>query len=103
MRLLHVEDVTAAVVAEAVGGNAQEAEDIATGAAAGEEYTRHKKPNFNFTEMNIPPGSVLKSVSSNHEVTVIGPRKVKVDDKEMYLAPATKLVLSLGYNVAPCP
>jgi T5orf172 domain len=107
LKLLHTEDATAEVAAEvAAEFNAEptgeKQKDMELGSRAGEHY-RRKRPNMNFREMNILPGSILTSLATGQEVTVTGDKKVKLGNEEMFLSPATKKVLKLGYDVAPGP
>jgi hypothetical protein len=89
-------DVTAVLKAEA---------EQAAGAdvAAGEAYERTRRPNLNFTEMQIPIGSDLVSTVNQGVARVVGPRKVMFDGAEMFLTKATQAVLGTEYPVAPAP
>lgn len=101
LRLLHTEDATAAVAAEPAGPDAQE---LAAGEAAGEQFRRTRRPNLNFHEMGIADGSVLSSTArEQQQVIVTGAKKVKLGDEEMSLTAATRAVLGLDYSVAPGP
>ena len=64
---------------------------------------RARRPNLNFEEMGILPGSELRSVKADITVTVLGPKKVKLGDEEMSLTAATRQGLALEYSVAPGP
>lgn len=100
LRLLHKEDATAEVAAQPVGIDAQ---DVAAGAAAGEQYRRTRRPNLNFHEMGIADGALLTSTARESSVIVSGPRRVKLAGEEMSLTAATRTVLGLEYSVAPGP
>lgn len=95
LKLLHVEDATADVAAQATGIDEQ--------SLAAAEGMRHRRPNLDFHEMGIPNGAVLDCLSSTATVTVVGPRKVKLGDSEMSLTAATRQVLQLDYNIQPSP
>jgi hypothetical protein len=71
--------------------------------AAGEAYERTRRPNLNFSEMQIPVGSVLVSTVNQSTAIVVGPKKVRLDGEEMFLTAATRKVLGTEYSVAPAP
>lgn len=96
LKLLHVQDATAELSTSAGAPIAQEV-------AAGEEYTRLRRPNMNFAEMGIPVGSELVSAASGATVTVAGEKKVSLNGTAMSLTAATRQVLGLDYSVAPAP
>lgn len=89
-------DVTAAVKAETE-------RDAATDVAAGEAYERARRPNLNFTEMQIPIGSELVSTVNQRIATVVAPKKVMFDGAEVSLTAATRAALGSEYSVAPAP
>jgi hypothetical protein len=74
--------------------------------AAAEQLSR-RRPNLNFLEMNIPIGSQLFFLGSEQSepvfVTVVGPRKVRLNDGELSLTAATRQVLGSEYSVQPSP
>lgn len=70
---------------------------------AAAEQMRARRPNLNFEEMGIPMNSELCSVKTGAKVTVIAPKKVRLEGEEMSLTTATRQVLALQYNVAPGP
>jgi hypothetical protein len=89
-------DVTAAIKAEAE-------QAAVADVAAGEAYERTRRPNLNFTEMQIPIGSDLVSTVNQSIARVIGPKKVMFDGAEMSLTAATRAALGSEYSVAPAP
>lgn len=89
-------DVTASVKAEAE-------QAAVADVAAGEAYERTRRPNLNFSEMQIPVGSVLVSTVNQSTAIVDGPKKVRLDGEEMFLTAATRKVLGTEYSVAPAP
>lgn len=64
---------------------------------------RHRRPNLNFSEMRIPMESILKSVDTGEEATVVGERLVIFRQEEMSLTNATKLASAKEYALAPTP
>lgn len=96
LKLLHVEDAT-----QEVAGLAEIEQSIAD---SEQQVLGSRRPNLNFQEMQIPVGSVLVStVSQDVTATVVGPKKVQFQGTEMSLTAATRIVLELGYSVAPGP
>ena len=95
LRLLHTQDVTKEM-------EEQPSEVDPQSVAAGEQL-RKRRPNLNFEEMGIPIGSVLQSTHGDVTVTVVGPKKVKLGDEELFLTSATSQVLQSEYPVAPGP
>ena len=71
-----------------------------------EEYNavkQYHRPMLNFEEMNIPNGAILNYVKdTNINVKVISEKKVLFNNKEYSLTKATRELLELPYNVAPC-
>ena len=65
------------------------------------ERLRTRRPNLNFQEMGIPPGTVLDPTSGEETAVVVDDRKVRFRDKEMSLSEATRLRENLSYQVAP--
>ena len=89
-------DVTAAIKAETE-------QAAVADVAAGEAYERTRRPNLNFTEMQIPIGSELVSAVNQRIARVIGPKKVMFDGAEVSLTAATRAALGSEYSVAPAP
>lgn len=71
--------------------------------AAAERFKKNRRPNLNFREMGVREGSVLKSVQTGGEVTVVGDKEVEYKGEVMSLSAATKTVLETGYSIAPTP
>lgn len=67
------------------------------------ERLRSRRPNLNFIEMGIAPGTTLEPTSGDETAEVVDARKVRFRDEEMYLTTATKLRLNVDYGVAPAP
>lgn len=94
LKLLHTEDATAAVAHQL------ESSDQAD-TAAGEAYTRKRRPNANFVEMGLPLGAELICAAAGATAVVVEPRKVKFQDRIMSLTEATRIALKLEYSVQP--
>ena len=62
-----------------------------------------RRPNLNFDEMSIPPGSILQSTNTEDTVEVSGPKKVIFRGTEMSLTRATRDLLGFSYSVQPTP
>jgi hypothetical protein len=93
---LHTEDTTQEVT--------KQANDVDQQSLAAAQKMRARRPNFNFEEMVIPVGSELRSIRADvPAVVVIGPKKVILNNEEMFLTAATRQALALDYNVAPGP
>ncbi len=99
LRLLHTQDATAEIAAQSTAQST--GNDDQSLAAA--EVLRARRPNLEFREMGIFDGAVLECIDNNATVTVVGPKKVRLGDAEMSLTAATREVLSIERNVAPCP
>jgi hypothetical protein len=95
LQLLHTEDATHEVSQQPTGLDQQ--------SLAATEQLRKRRPNFNFVEMGIPPGSVLQSTHNETTVTVVGPRKVLLGEEELFLTNATSKTLAIDYQVQPGP
>jgi hypothetical protein len=93
--LLHTAEVDVPAAELATGGDAVEN-------AASEQFSR-RRPNLNFEEMGIPVGAELRFIKGDATVTVIGPKRVRLGDSEMFLTAATRELSGLDYNVAPAP
>ena len=65
------------------------------------ERLRRRRPNLNFREMGIEPGSVLEPITGEETATVVDERRVQFRDRVMYLTEATKEREGLTYSVAP--
>ena len=61
-----------------------------------------RKPKLNFIEMDVPVESLLVSIETGEEATVIGPRKVRFRGEEMSLTRATQIALNIEH-VRPTP
>lgn len=70
---------------------------------AGKQYSKKKRPNFDFHEMGIPVGSILTSNVNDEECEVVESRKVRFREEVMSLTAATRIVLDNDYSVAPGP
>lgn len=95
LKLLHVQDATTEVAAQP-----NEVPRVDTEAG---EQLRKRRPNLNFTEMQIPIGAELVSIYDDSVATVIGPRKVLHQGDPTSLTAATKRVLQVEYAVNPGP
>jgi hypothetical protein len=95
LKLLHVEEATKEVAQQPIEVDAQSIEAA--------EQLRKRRPNLNFEEMGIPIGEQLISVHGPMSVTVVSSKKVKLNEEEMSLTAATRMVLGYDYNVAPAP
>lgn len=96
IKLLQIEDVTPEVRNEADKTDHADRE-------AGEDYIRKKRPQLNFTEMNIPVGAVLEASKTGELATVMSDKFIAFREEEMSLTKATRLVLENDYSVAPTP
>jgi len=96
IKLMEIEDVTPMVRLEREQVDSVDIE-------AGEEYSRKKRPRFNFEEMGIPIGSELVSISNGEIVTVLDSRLVNFRGQPTSLTNATREVLGNSYQVAPGP
>jgi len=68
---------------------------------ASKEYSRKRRPSFNFQEMGIEVGDILHSVDGQHSCEVLDEKKVLYNEKTMSLTKATRTMLDNDYNVAP--
>ena len=62
-----------------------------------------RRPNLNFIEMGIPTESLLVSIETGEEATVIGPKRVRFRGEEMSLTRATQSALNVEYGIGPIP
>jgi hypothetical protein len=76
LKLLHVPDATAEVERSPSPIEPQEIN-------AGTEFAS-RRPNLNFIEMGIPLGSRLQFTDGDVSVVVVSPKKVKLNDEEMF-------------------
>ena len=60
-----------------------------------------KRPNMNYSEMNIPPGSQLLFKDGTSTVEVKNNKKVLCDGEIMTLTAATRRVMGIDYSVSP--
>lgn len=95
LRLVAIEDVTPAV--------RREAEQIDEQSREAAERLRSRRPNFNFSEMGMPIGAILRSVRNSDTVEVVSDRAVQYHGEELSLTRATKKMLGIEQNVAPGP
>ena len=93
LKLLGSEDVTPQVN--------RENEEISDAERNASKALKSRRPNLNFSEMGIAPGSALQSVATDDTVTVVSDRKVLYKEEEMSLTEATKRSLGLDYAMAP--
>ena len=93
LELLGIENVTPQVNSENDG--------ISNAERNAAKVLKSRRPNLNFSEMGIPPGSTLQSVSTDDTVEVVSDRKVSYKEQKMSLTEATKRSLGLDYAVAP--
>jgi len=95
LRLLHVEDATPEIEAQP---NPVDPQSIAAG-----EQLKARRPNLNFDEMGIAPGTALRSVHTDATAIVQSNKKVCYGGEVMSLTAATRMDQGLAYNVAPGP
>ncbi|MFN0196254.1 MAG: GIY-YIG nuclease family protein [Planctomycetaceae bacterium] len=96
LKLLNKPDATAEIAKQPTSV------DEASIAAAAQAKAR--RPNLDFEEMGIPIGAVLEAVAKpDITVTVVAPKKVKLNDEVVSLSAATQQVLGLEYAVRPSP
>ena len=95
LKLMHVEDATAKIETQPTFIDQQDA-------VAGESFAA-RRPNPNFVYMGIPIGSALTSTTTETTLEVVGPKRVTFGGEEKSITAATRLVLGLGYSVAPGP
>lgn len=96
IKLMEIDDVTPMVRLEKEQVDSVDIE-------AGEEYSRKKRPRFNFEEMGIPVGRELVSISNGEIVTVLDGRMVNFRGSPTSLTNATREILGNSYQVAPGP
>ena len=69
--------------------------------SASKTFSRGRRQRFNFQEMNIGTGSILRSNFNEEICEVIDKKNVIFRGEEMSLTAATRLKLDNSYNVAP--
>ena len=98
LKLLHVEDATqeveSVIEADATCADLQAAESM-----------KKRRPRMDFTELQIPVGSVLVHNSTGVQVTVCGAKTVLHNEQECSLTAATRKVHGLAdnYVLQPSP
>ncbi|MEI6715598.1 MAG: GIY-YIG nuclease family protein [Verrucomicrobiota bacterium] len=95
LRLLNAQDTTRELAMQPREGNV-DTQSI----AAAEQYSR-RRPNLNFEEMAIPVGSELVCTHNGVTAVVIGPKKVRLGDEELYLSAATKQAIQSDSQLPP--
>ena len=95
LELLAIEDVTPQINDE-LNGNVSKAEMESS-------KKLNKRPNLNFTEMNIPVGEKLVYKDGSTEITVHSDKKVVINENIMSLTAATREMLGIDYSVQPTP
>ncbi len=65
------------------------------------ERLRSRRPNLNFLEMGIEPGTELEPTSGDEIAVVVDERRVRFRNRTMYLTEATRERENLSYSVAP--
>jgi hypothetical protein len=94
LKLLNKEDATAEVARPSI-------EVDATSVAAAER-ARERRPNVNFREMGIPEGSVLEAdANPDIKLTVVGDKKVKFGDEELFFTAGSQKALNRDTFVRP--
>lgn len=68
-----------------------------------ERANRRRRPNLNWREMGIPPGSTIRFSETDETAEVIDDRRIRYRGEDMYLTRATQLALALEYQVHPTP
>ena len=97
LKLLHVQDATNEIE------NQLTTIDIAQSEVDAGTQLKKKRPPLNFTEMQIPPKSLLVCKVNAVTVTVLDAKKVNLNGEELSLTAATRKVLNIDYSVAPSP
>ncbi|MGJ8641784.1 MAG: GIY-YIG nuclease family protein [Luteolibacter sp.] len=95
LRLMTIEDVTPDI--------REEADKVDVDSKEASKKLSSRRPNMNFLEMGIPIGSILQFTESDSSVMVAAERKVMLNDEEVSLTRATRILLSYDYNVQPSP
>jgi hypothetical protein len=95
LRLMTLEDVTPYI--------REEADKVDVDSKEASIKLSSRRPNLNFVEMGIPIGSVLQFTENDSTVTVSAERKVMLNNEEVSLTRATRILLGYDYNVQPSP
>jgi hypothetical protein len=95
LRLMTLEDVTPYI--------REEADKVDVESKEASIKLSSRRPNLNFVEMGIPIGSVLQFTENDSTVTVCAERKVMLNNEEVSLTRATRILLGYDYNVQPSP
>jgi hypothetical protein len=93
LRLFAKEDTTKR--AEALAG------EVNAESVAARERLKSRRPNLDFQEIGIPVGAILHYTKSDATVVVVGPKKVRLGDRELSLSAATQEVSNVDYPPAP--
>ena len=94
LHIIGTDDVTPSVAAPS--------EELDPGEVEAGTALQKKRSPLNFLEMNIPIGSILHSMHGSYVAKVVPAEKVSFRDEEMSLTRATKIVLDVDWNPAPC-
>lgn len=93
--LMIIEDVTPNLQAEA--------DKVDTGAKAGADKLKARRPIQNFLEMGIPEGSTLHFTQSEDTCTVLNGRRVSFNGENISLTALTKKLLNTERPLQPSP
>ena len=63
-----------------------------------DRFKRSRRPNLNFTLMQIPAGAMLKNRLTSEEAEVVAAKKVRFREEEMALSKATMMVRDGKYS-----
>ena len=97
LKLLHVQDATIEIENQPTTVAIDQSEvDAGT-------QLKKKRPPLNFTQMQIPPDSLLTCKVNALTVIVVDAKKVQLNGEEMSLTAATRKALNIEYSVAPSP
>ena len=78
----------------------EEAGRIDVESRSGAKKLKSRGPNLNFSEMEIPVGSVLNFIRDDVDVEVVSHNRVKYDGNEYSLTAITKQLLNVSYAPA---
>ena len=94
LELMTTEDVTPALQ--------KEADDVDVESREASNKLKARRPSYNFLEMGIPIGSVLKFTQSPEEsVEVSNERRVSFKGENISLSAVTKELLNISYRISP--
>lgn len=93
LKLLHIEDTTLEI--------SQQPSEIDTISVAAAEQQKARRPVFNFIEMGVPVGSIIKYIENEITVTTLDARRVQYGENAMYLAAVTRIIQGTDYYVSP--